>query len=134
MVVLLFAGYQVVFADEDTRTVLVWERVVYKTTGLFGDHDATKMAYSATKFNWSAVQTIGDHSYIPLGIPEANPGDHAFLILSVLDTFERVHPEWKVESWVIEKQQRAHITHPCVDGIWVNHRDMPRSVILGPAR
>lgn len=78
---------------------------------------------SATKKvapDFSSVETVGNHSYLPIN-RGVNADSMASEILRMLDAFEKFHPELKVTSWSIEKQQDAYLTGRYVYGLWVNH-------------
>jgi hypothetical protein len=91
-------------------------------------------------YNFSkAVTTVGNHHFLPLPPFEecmeedsnrvtASSVIHAKEILSVVDAFERAHPEWEIE-WRLDARLRSFNTCSAVFGIWIDHR--PRTTSMG---
>ncbi len=67
-----------------------------------------------------SFETVGDHSYIPLDqFKDIRPiHRHAGKILQIINTFEKVNPEWKVTGWRICYDNDAPWG---VSGIFVDH-------------
>jgi hypothetical protein len=63
----------------------------------------------------AGAQTIGNHSFIPIGLNGYPEGTSATLILMNLNLFEKRHPELIVTSWKLEQVESR------ICGIWVNH-------------
>ena len=83
--------------------------------------ESNKQIYHEININLASVVMVGNHSYIPINV-FGNPRDHVVEILAILDKFEKVHPELKITSWRVEKQQEGYCTIAKIFGIWVDHK------------
>jgi len=82
--------------------------------------DRTQMS-----FDLSVAVTLGNHTYIPLNVKNAMPKDYVEVILELLDTFERAHPELEMISWKVEWHPSTYDLYPYIYGIWIDHRPRP---------
>jgi hypothetical protein len=72
-------------------------------------------------FNPKVGVTVGNHSYIYIN-KDGKPGEKAEMILLLLDSFEKAHPELEVTGWKIDKQPQAYGTPSFIFGMWIDHR------------
>lgn len=78
--------------------------------------------FSAKVHAEQKVTTIGNSSYIDLRSYNLEaPMDDVSAILQTIKDFEVKHPDLRVLSWAIEKNQRGKASYPFVFGIWIVH-------------
>lgn len=80
-----------------------------------------------TAYDWSGVDTVGNHSYIPCRRYEWPKEVIRHFILELLKAFEEAHPELEVTHWrdvheVICNEATNHCADPYLCGLWVDHR------------
>lgn len=68
----------------------------------------------------AAVVTVGNHSYLYLGI-DGSPADHVPEILQSLDEFENRNKDVEVTSWHLMSRQPTNWPGH-VYGIWIDHK------------
>lgn len=82
-------------------------------------------------YDMSTVETIGNHSWIPLNIDkntgerEVLPSEYRLFILGALLAFEKEYPHLEITNWRIERDQGAN--HPKawnakIYGLWIDHK------------
>lgn len=80
------------------------------------------MARDGKLFNQLDVQTVGNHSYVRIGVYRT-PDEYSSKILAILEEFEKLNPDKDVVDWKIEKQQKGYvIIRDYIFGLWIDHR------------
>lgn len=102
--------------------VLVITLITVSCSSNYSPPDSVILPANSTElvYNSMAEKKIGNYSYLPIN-KSGNPGDMVDLILTVLNEFEKSHPNLRVHDWKIEKQQFAHPTTSYIYGIWISH-------------
>ncbi len=95
------------------------EEQVYNSVLIKKIDESDKLIYEIR--DMGRVQIIGNSAYIPLNIL-GNPADHTTLILTVIEQFRKLQPNWEITDWKIEKQQDAHGRSAIIFGLWVDHK------------
>ncbi|MDP3999137.1 MAG: hypothetical protein Q8P76_00905 [bacterium] len=104
-----------------------WAIAMTLTTGCNKNESAPSVIQNETKtvtqpkINFNVAITVGNHTYLPLNLDRRRPADVANVILTILDTFEKTHPNLKVTNWHIEKNQLAYTTGAYIFGLWIDH-------------
>ena len=86
---------------------------------VFCSHAA--MAREVKLFNQLDVQTVGNHSYVRIGVYKT-PDGYSSQILAILEEFEKFNPDKDVVDWKVEKQQRAYVISDYIYGLWIDHK------------
>lgn len=87
---------------------------------IFYSHVA--MARDAKFFNQLDIQTVGNHSYVRIGVYKT-PDEYSLQILDILKEFEDINLDKQVVDWKIEKQQKTYgITSNYIFGLWIDHK------------
>lgn len=83
--------------------------------------------------NSSNVTTVGNNSWIAVnkaGVVTEN----ARLILVIIDTFEKAHPELFILNYEIESRHLSYGGFPQIFGIWVHHRPKTTTELEAPSQ
>jgi len=100
------------------------EKEVVVSVDTFGNY-LSEEGDSAHAFFRNNIITIGNHHFIPLQV-SGQPDEYPRLILSLLELFEKIHPDLQVTGWSIEKRQEAYGTSAELYGIWVDTEPRPK--------
>lgn len=72
-------------------------------------------------WDWSSVQTVGNHTYIPFNRWETSMGSATIELLKLVDEFEKIHSDVKITHWRVREINYGLAYQAYIAGVYIDH-------------